>query len=95
MKSPYTTWFDLGFDSWRLAAEAQTVIGLRMIKLAAGDTAAVKEAQLMVTEKMLAAAEVQTRFLADTLSGAGHAAPRRALAHYRRKVRANRRRLAR
>jgi hypothetical protein len=95
LKSLYATWLDLTMDSWRLAAESQAVIGLRMAKLAAGDPASAHEVQLMISEKMQAAAQVQTQMLADTLTGSGHLATRRALAHYRRKVRANRRRLSR
>lgn len=71
------------------------MIALRMVKLAAGDGAAAAEAQLMVREKIQAAGEAQSQMLADALTGSAHLAPRRALAHYRRKVRANRRRLMR
>jgi len=88
-------WFDLTMDSWRLAAEAQTVIALRMMKMAAGGAAAAAEAELMVSEKVRAAAEVQAQFATSLLTGAGHHAPKRAIAHYRRKVCANRRRLSR
>ncbi|HEV2530748.1 hypothetical protein [Phenylobacterium sp.] len=95
MKSLYSTWLGLTLDSWRLAAESQAVIGLRMVKLAAGDAASAKEAELMISEKVQAAAQVQSQFFADAVLGGGPAATRRALAHYRRKVRANRRRLSR
>ena len=47
----------------------------------------------MVAEKLRAAAETQTQLLTSVLTGKGHLAPARALAGYRRKVRANRRRL--
>jgi hypothetical protein len=94
LKSIYGNWFGLTVDSWRLAAESQTVIALRMMALSTGDAAAAKEAQLMVTEKLLAASEVQGRMFFDTLTGSAHQAPRRAIAHYRRKVRANSRRLS-
>jgi hypothetical protein len=95
LKSLYATWLDLTMDSWLLAADAQTVIGLRMLKLAAGDRASATEAQLMISEKLEAVAQVQVQMLTDTLSGSGHLATQRALAHYRRKVGANRRRLSR
>ena len=94
MKNPYATWIDLTFDSWRLASESQAVIGLRMMQLATG-TATATEVGLMVSEKIQAAAEVQAQMLTSALTGATHLAPRRAVAHYRRKVRANRRRLSR
>jgi hypothetical protein len=47
-------WTSLAFDSWSLGLEASTVIGLRMMKLAAGGAAAQTEAKLMVGEKMAA-----------------------------------------
>jgi hypothetical protein len=95
MKSLWETWFDLTADSWRLGLEAQSVVALRLTKLAAGDAAALAEAQRMVTEKVLAAAEAQTRTLGEVMTGQGHLAPKRNLALYRRKVRANRKRLSR
>jgi hypothetical protein len=95
MKSPWTAWFDLAADSWRLGMEAQTVVGLRLAKLAAGDAAAAVEAQRMVTEKMLAAAEAQTRAVGDLFTGQARHTPKRTVALYRRKVRANRKRLSR
>jgi hypothetical protein len=91
----YNAWLRYLTDSFELGLEAQTVMGLRMAKLAAGDAAAVTEAQRMVSEKILAAAEVQMKTATAVLSGRGDQAPAAALAHYRRKVRANRRRLSR
>jgi len=95
LKSLYSTWLGLTMDSWRLAAESQAVIGLRMVKLATGDAASAREAELMISEKLQTAAQVQTQFFSDAMSSGGPTAARRPLAHYRRKVRANRRRLSR
>lgn len=95
MKTLWNSWFDLAADSWRLGLEAQAVVGLRLAKLATGDAAAAAEARRMVTEKVLAAAEAQARTMGDILTGHAHHAPKRNLALYRRKVRANRRRLSR
>jgi len=95
MKSVWTQWWELATDSWRLGLEAQAVVGLRLAKLAAGDAAAAAEAQRMVSEKVLAAAEAQARTMSDILAGQARHAPKRNLALYRRKVRANRRRLSR
>jgi hypothetical protein len=86
-------WLRLGMDSLWLGAEAQGVVALRMMKFAAGGPAAAAEAQLMVSEKLRAAAETQTQVMTSLLTGRGHLAPARAVAGYRRKVRANRRRL--
>jgi hypothetical protein len=88
-------WFGLIFDSVALGAEAQGVIALRMMKLAGGGAAAAAESQLMVSEKLAAVAAVQTQVMTSLLTGSGHLAPQRTLSHYRRKVRANRRRLSR
>ena len=88
-------WVRLGLDSLRLSAEAQGVIALRMMTLASGGPAAAAEAELMVAEKLRAAAETQAQVFTSVLTGSGHLAPARAVAAYRRKVRANRRRLAR
>lgn len=84
------------FDLARLGAESWAVIGLRLAKLAAGGPAAAFEAQRMVTEKAIAAVEAQ--FAAGLAIAAGathHAAGRKVLAGYRKRVRANRSRLSR
>jgi hypothetical protein len=70
-----------------LALEAQQVVGLRMAKLLMGGAAATKEATSMVTEKVAAAAVMGAKL---AMGGSG----RSVIRHYRRKVRANRRRLA-
>lgn len=77
-----------GYDATMLTLEAQQVIGLRLMKLSAGGAAAQIEAERMVTEKVMAAGEA-AMLLATGGSGAG------VLAGYRRKVRANARRLSR
>ena len=84
----YDSWLRLGFDTVRLGLEAQTVVALRLAKLSLGGAAAQAEAQRMVTEKMEAAAEA-----AMTLASGGTA--ERVVQDYRRKVRANARRLSR
>jgi hypothetical protein len=48
----------------------------------------------MVSEKIRAASEAQLGFMTDVMTGAGHLGPQRAVARYRRKVRANQRRLS-
>jgi hypothetical protein len=53
----YATWWKLGLDTTLLAFEAQSVIALRMAKLAAGGSGAQVEAQRMVSEKLLAASD--------------------------------------
>jgi hypothetical protein len=87
-------WLDLSWRAMQLGAEAQTVMALRMMKLAAGGAAATTESQLMVTEKLEAAAAAHAHLVVGLMTGTGATGPRRAMAHYRRKVRANRRRLS-
>lgn len=81
-------------DSWRLGAEAASVIGLRSMKLASGGAAAGAEAELMVREKLQAGMALQTMALTGALGGTPHSAAAKTIAHLRRKVRANRRRLS-
>ena len=71
---------------WFQAIETQQVIWLRTLKLAAGDAAAEREAFRMITEKLAAAQHTAFRL------GLGDS-PQQAVAHYRKRVRANRRRL--
>jgi hypothetical protein len=78
----FQSWFNLTM----LAAESQHVIGLRMLKLALGGAKAQEEASLMVTEKMLAANHAAARLMLG-------ASPDSVVKGYRRKVRANARRL--
>jgi hypothetical protein len=76
--------------------EAATVIGLRLARLSAGGALAQREAQRMVTEKAFAAVEAQMSAATAIMTGRGLGqAGKSASAVYRRKVRANRRRLTR
>lgn len=88
-------WLRLGFDAWLLGFESANVIALRMLRVAGGGSTAAAEAQRMVSEKLTAAWLLQWRSCLGLL---GHTAPDIAdgsLRHYRKLVRANRRRLAR
>lgn len=86
---------DLALDMALLGWEAQWVIGLRMMRVAAGGAAGYRELQRMVTEKAVARLELQTRLAADAMLGKSHRASERTVRHYRSKVRANYRRLTR
>jgi hypothetical protein len=78
------------FEAWlsvaMLAVESNNVIGLRLMRLAAGGSDAYFEAALMVQEKVAAALEAQTSFLTG-----GTAAS--VVERYREHVAANVRRL--
>lgn len=88
-------WLSIGASLFKLQLEAGEVIALRSFTILTAGDAGLAEARLMVTEKVVAAIELQQRALTgelglDVLSAAPHA-----INHVRRKVRANRRRLRR
>jgi hypothetical protein len=87
-------WMKLTMDAWSLGIEASSVIGLRTLKMAAGGPAAQTEAALMINEKIASTLDLQLRAMTGGLGITPHAAASKTLAHYRRKVRANRRRLS-
>ena len=80
----FTTWWNVGM----LAAEAQQVVWLRCMRLVAGGATASAEAQRMVSEKVALAGPVAVGILM------GDSAVKM-VKRYRKKVRANRRRLSR
>jgi hypothetical protein len=87
-------WMRAGFNAWSLGVESFSVIALRTMKLAAGGVAAEAEAYRMVSEKIESGLALQALALTGGLGFTAESAAARTLAHYRRKVRANRRRLA-
>ena len=87
-------WMTIGLKAWALNMEAATVMGLRTMKLAAGGAAADTEAQRMVNEKLEAAWQLQVKLMTGALGATPAKAATRTLSHYRRSVRANRRRLS-
>jgi hypothetical protein len=86
-------WFSLSMDAMSLGFEAQSVIGMRLVKAAWGGANAQKEAHLMISEKTQAAVDAQMVLARSVLVGEGHLGPARAMALYRRRVKANQRRL--
>jgi hypothetical protein len=75
--------------------EANVVIAMRLMRLASGGGLAQREAQRMILEKVTANAEAQMAAAMKMMTGGGLiAASNSASALYRRKVRANKRRLA-
>ena len=94
-RSPLNNWIALTLDAARLGLEAQQVVALRLMHLAAGGPTVGAEAQRMVSEKAAAFVEAQIAIAAALARGSGHGAARQALGCYRRRVRANARRLSR
>ena len=87
--------FSLMIDSWMLGMEAGMVIALRIPKLLAGNPAAAREAHLMVAEKIEAVGALQWRALTGTLGAHPDAIMHNSIAHYRKGVARNQRRLSR
>ena len=85
----------LAFDSWMLSFEAASVMWLRGMRIMAGGKLAERETERMVREKLVANAML---WPALALGGMGQSPEQligKTLAHYRKPVRANRRRLSR
>jgi hypothetical protein len=91
MKNP---WARIGFETWSLGLEASSVIGLRLMRIASGGAAAEAETRLMLREKVEAGWAIQGKAMTGALGVTPHSATTRSLAHYRKKVRSNQRRLA-
>ena len=87
-------WIGVGLSAWSLGLEASAVIGLRTMKIAAGGAGGEAEARLMVREKIDVGLALQTLALTGGLGFSPHGATAKTLSHYRRKVRANQRRLS-
>ena len=86
-------WANMAFQGAMLAIETQQVIALRLARIAQGGPGVRRETELMVSEKVAAMVEggqmmMQAAFAGDT-SGSD-----RVVRLYRRKVRANRKRLS-
>ena len=88
-------WLSVSMDAWALTLEASTVIGLRALTLAAGGPAAAAETDRMVREKVEAGLALQAKALSGGLGTTAPTVAASTISHYRRTVRANRRRLSR
>jgi hypothetical protein len=89
------SWFALSFQTARLGWEAQSVIALRLMRLAAGGVSGHSEARRMVAEKVFALAEAQTATAMVAMKGGnGQDVARKLLRVYKKRVRGNRRRLS-
>ena len=82
----FEKWMKLALDTSMLALETQQVIGLRLLKLTLGGPAATREANRMVAEKTIAFGEAAAKVAIGGTT-------RSVVKGYRKKVRANRRRL--
>lgn len=88
-------WAALTIDMWMLGAEASAVMWLRSFRLAGSEQAAKAEFERMVTEKYVATLTLPFALMGVGWSTSPIPMARQAVAHYRKPVRANRRRLTR
>jgi hypothetical protein len=92
----WNSWVALSFEAARLGWEAQSVIALRLMRLATGGVSGRSEAGLMVTEKVLALAEAQSAIATVAIQGGnGQDAARKVVRVYKKRVRGNKPRLSR
>lgn len=90
----WNEWCDLSLQTARLGWEAQSVMTLRLMRLAVQGPASQTEMRRMVMEKVAALAEAQGAAAAALIEGKkSHRVAKRVLGVYRKRVRANRRRL--
>jgi hypothetical protein len=88
-------WVRLGWDAWKLGAESASVIGLRAMTITAGGAVADRESRRMIEEKFEAAQALGLLAMTGALGFTAPGVADKTIKHYRRKVRANRRRLTR
>ena len=86
--------FSLLTSTAMLGFEAQSVIALRLMKLAAGGANTNTEASKMVQEKIAAFHDAQRTVATALFTGKGAGAAQKVVSGYRKKVRANRKRLS-
>jgi hypothetical protein len=92
----FNPWLALSFKTFQLGLEAQSVIALRMLRLASGGAGAKAEMSRMVTDKAAAMAEAQAVATRAVASGRkDHVVAGKTLNVFRKRVRANKRRLSR
>jgi len=95
LNRPFNPWVVLTMRAFQLSWEAQNVIALRMLRLASGDVRGQAELNRMVVEKITAAAEAQVAAAVAMMNGhKDHVIAGKALTVYKKRVRANRRRLS-
>jgi hypothetical protein len=93
----WNTWFSLSLQAARLAWDAQSVVALRLMRISSESALSRRsETHRMVTEKMAALTEAQTAAaIAAVRGGSGHRVAKKVLGVYKKRVRRNKKRLAR
>ena len=91
----WNAWFSLSSQAALLGWEAQNVMLLRLMRLAAGGALAQSESARMISEKVQALGEAQTTAAVATIKGGkSHQVSKKVLGVYKKRVRKNRRRLS-
>jgi hypothetical protein len=92
----FNPWLDLTFKTMQLGWDAQNVVALRMLRMASGGAHAKTELNRMVTEKVAAAAEAHLVAATAVMTGSkDHVTAGKVLRVFKKRVRANKRRLSR
>jgi hypothetical protein len=92
----WNEWCALSLQTARLGWEAQGVIAIRLMRLAAQGSGSKTEARRMITEKAAALAEAQAATVAAIVTGGeSRRVAKKVLGVYQKRVRANKRRLTR
>lgn len=91
---PTNEWLSIGMDSWMLGAEAASVIVLRSAKLARGGAPAWEETKRMIAEKPKAHCALGKAVIDGRMGSTPESLISGAINHYRRRIQANQRRLA-
>ena len=88
-------WLALTFQAAQFGLEVQSVMTLRLMRVAAGGIRGRREARLMVVEKMAALTEAQVAAAATIMTGRSHIVAKKVVRVFKKRVRANRKRLSR
>jgi hypothetical protein len=92
----FNPWFALTFKTMQLGFDAQSVIALRMIRLASGGAKTKAEMSRMVIEKATAFAEAQVAATSAVMAGRkDHVVAGKAPDVFRKRVKVDKRRLSR
>jgi hypothetical protein len=92
----FNPWFSVTLKTIQLGVEAQNVIALRMMRLAAGGATAQTEVRRMIADKMAAGIEVQAAAASGVTSGQKDTVVAgKILRVLKKRVHANKRRLSR
>ena len=92
----WNAWCALSLQTARLGWEAQSVIALRLMRMATQNPGNQTEARRMVTEKVAALGEAQAVAATAVIKGGkSHRVAKKVMGVYKKRVRANKRRLTR